>query len=59
MRFCRLSLRREVSVKNVERLKTSEGVHYKNILVAYTVVRFWSKPLSFQILRVTMKDRSI
>ena len=39
---------REVSINNVERLKrvsTSDGVHYKNILPAYTV-KSWSKLLS-------------
>ena len=39
---------REVSIKNVERSKrvpTSDGVHYKNILPAYTV-KSWSKLLS-------------
>ena len=39
---------REVSIKNVERLKrvsTSDGVHYKNILPAYTV-KSWNKLLS-------------
>ena len=40
---------REVLIKNVERSKrvsTSDGVHYKNILPAYTV-KSWSKMLSF------------
>ena len=39
---------REVSIKNVERLKrvsTFDGVHYKNILSAYTV-KSWNKLLS-------------
>ena len=39
---------REVSIKNVERLKrvsTSDGVQYKNILPAYTV-KSWNKLLS-------------
>ena len=38
----------EVSIKTVERLKrvsTSDGVHYKNILPAYTV-KSWNKLLS-------------
>jgi len=39
---------RDVSIKNVERFKrvsTSDGVHYKNILPAYTV-KSWNKLLS-------------